>query len=131
MPPALQPTRLFWLALTWAAIGLAGLGAVLPMMPTTVFLLIALWTGSKASPRFRFWLLRHPRYGPVLRDWHRHGVISRPAQWLATGMMALSVGILWLAGASASVLIAVGACLALIAVYILTRPSRVDADRRR
>ncbi|RFF30539.1 YbaN family protein [Wenzhouxiangella sediminis] len=124
---ALDPrsARLFWLILTWIAIGLGAVGAFLPLMPTTVFLLIALWTGSKASPRFRYRLFRHPRYGPALRDWHRHGVISNPARWTAAGAMALSVFVLWMAGASPSVLIAVGACLLLVAAWIFSRPSRV------
>jgi hypothetical protein len=117
---------LFWLTLTWLAIALAAVGAALPLMPTTVFLLVALWTGSKASPRFRYRLFRHPRYGPALRDWHRHGVISRPARWMAALAMSFSLLVLWLADVSASVFISVAACLALVAAWIFSRPSRVE-----
>lgn len=131
MRHASQSVRLFWLILTWVAIGLGVLGAFLPLLPTTVFLLIALWTGSKASPRFRYRLFRHPRYGPVLRDWHRHGVISPRARWLAAAVMTLSLVLLCLSGTSTSVLISVGACLTLVATWIFSRPSRVDGNENR
>lgn len=123
MPPGPKPTRLLWFALAWTAIALGAIGAVLPLMPTTVFLLIALWAGSRASPRFRYRLLRHPRYGPVLRDWHRHGTITPGAKLLACSAMAVSLLIMHLAGTSVSVLISVGACLAVIAAWIVSRPS--------
>ncbi|NBD96218.1 MAG: DUF454 family protein [Gammaproteobacteria bacterium] len=131
MPADPKSNRLFWLILTWVAIGLGAIGAFLPLMPTTVFLLVALWTGSKASPRFRYRLFRHPRYGPALRDWHRHGVISRPARWTAAAAMASSLVLLWLMGASHSVLISVGACLALVAAWIFSRPSRANGHHGR
>jgi uncharacterized membrane protein YbaN (DUF454 family) len=124
-------SHLFWLVLTWIAIGLGAVGAFVPLMPTTVFLLLALWTGSRASPRIRYRLFRHPRYGPALRDWHRHGVISRRAQWLACGAMALSLCLLWLSGASASILISVGACLAVVAAWICSRPSSAGENNDR
>jgi hypothetical protein len=131
MPVSPRTARLLWLALTWLALGLAALGALLPLMPTTVFLLVALWTGSRASPRFRYRLFRHPRYGPMLRDWHRHGVISRRAQLLACCAMAASLVVLWLSGASPSVLVSVGACLLVVAAWILSRPSSANGDRAR
>lgn len=123
MPSGLKPTRLFWLALAWTAIALGAIGAVLPLMPTTVFLLIALWAGARASPRFRYRLLRHPRYGPVLRDWQRHGALTPRAKALACCAMGMSVLIMYLAGTPTSVLISVGACLAVIAAWLISRPS--------
>src|SRR5690625_4156954 len=78
--PGSKIYRWVWLSVTWLALGLAAAGAILPVMPTTPFLLVALWAGSRASPRFRFWLFRHPRYGPALRAWHRHRAIPLRAR---------------------------------------------------
>src|SRR5690625_7957450 len=87
-----------WVGLsgTWLALGLAAAGAILPVMPTTPCLLVALWAGSRASPRFRFWLFRHPRYRPALRAWHRHPALPLRARMLAFVVMTLSATSLWL-----------------------------------
>jgi hypothetical protein len=118
--------RWFWLALSWAALGLATAGAFLPLLPTTPFLLIALWSGSRASPRLRFRLYRHPRYGPPIKARQRHGAIPARAKWLACGMMAVSATILWLAGATGALMGAVSMLLTAVTVFVLSRPTAVE-----
>jgi uncharacterized membrane protein YbaN (DUF454 family) len=70
------------------ALALGVLGAFVPLIPTTIFLLIALWAFSRSSPRFHRWLYDHPRLGPPLRAWHEHRVISPRAKAAAVGLMA-------------------------------------------
>jgi len=117
------PARMMWLGLAYTAVGLGAVGAVLPVMPTTPFLLVALWAGARSSPRLRYRLYRHPRYGATLRAWHRHGVVPASAKWAACSLMALSALMLWLGDAPAFVLTAVGGLFALVTAFILTRPS--------
>jgi len=74
----------------WAMVGLGLIGVVVPGMPTTIFLLIALWAFSKSSKRFHAWLWTHPRFGPPLRAWREHKVIPRRAKILAVTMMTAS-----------------------------------------
>lgn len=119
-----------WLTLTWAGVGLGTAGAFLPVLPTTPFLLLALWSGSRASPRLRFRLYRHPRYGATLRAWQRHGVIPARAKWLACGLMAASATTLWLSGAAPALLGGVFVLFAAVTAFVVSRPSRLEPDRR-
>ncbi|MNM81440.1 Inner membrane protein YbaN [compost metagenome] len=81
---------LFWRSLVVIFITLGIIGAILPGMPTTVFLILAAWAASKGWPQMDDWLLNHPKYGPTLRDWRANGTVPRKAKWIASIMMAIS-----------------------------------------
>ncbi len=72
-------------------VGLGLVGMFLPVLPTTPFLLIALWAFSKSSKRLENWLLHHRVLGPLIDDWHRYRVIPLYAKLLAWSMMVLSL----------------------------------------
>lgn len=55
---------------------LAVVGAFLPLLPTTPFLLAALALSAKASPRLHQWLLEHPAFGEMLRRYQADRAIS-------------------------------------------------------
>lgn len=98
---------------------------ILPVMPTTVFLLIALWAFSRSSLRFHRWLFDHPLLGPSIRDWHRHRVIPRQAKLLAVTMMTASLLYVTLFVARGWALpVALAIVLAPVAGYIVSRPGR-------
>lgn len=119
--------RQILLALGWVCVGLGVVGMFLPVMPTTVFLLIAAWAFSKCSLRFHRWLYEHPRLGRPVRDWHEHGVIPVRAKALAVTMMTASLLFVTLFVAESWILPAsLAIVLAGVAAFILTRPSRVD-----
>ena len=73
-------------------VGLAGLGAVLPVLPTTPFLLVAAACFARSSPRFYAWLLSNRLFGPLIRDWRAHRTIPRGAKVWAIGMIAVVGG---------------------------------------
>ena len=110
----------------WLNVGLGVLGIVLPVMPTTVFLLIALWAFSKSSIRFHRWLYTHPTLGRTIRAWHAHRVIPPRAKLLAVGMMTLSLAFVSLYVADGWVLpVALGVVLASVTAFIVSRPSHI------
>lgn len=116
------------LAFGWLNVFLGIVGFFLPVVPSTIFLLIALWAFSKSSPRFHRWLYDHPRFGKTIRDWHAHRVIPAPAKALAVTMMAASLAFVSLYVAESWTLPTIlAAILTGVSGYILTRPSRVAA----
>jgi len=114
------------IAFGWLNVGIGLVGVVLPLLPTTVFLLIALWAFSKSSPRFHTWLYSHPRFGPVLHDWHMERAIPGYAKALALTMMGISVAVIGASSAPPAVVLVVSTGLGVVALWIVTRarPSR-------
>ncbi|MGY8961402.1 MAG: YbaN family protein, partial [Alphaproteobacteria bacterium] len=92
LPPQLVygPKRYALLVCGWTNVALGMIGAVVPVMQTTVFLLIALWAFTRSSPRCRAWLYNHPKWGPTLVAWSQHGVIPPRAKCLALASMIIS-----------------------------------------
>jgi uncharacterized membrane protein YbaN (DUF454 family) len=126
-PIACRPVRYATLAAGVICVGLGILGLFLPVMPTTVFLLIALWCFSHSSERLQRWLYDHPRLGRGLRSWHRHRVIPRPAKIAALATMAASLVVTALLCADTPALPAfAGLAMAGVAIFILRCPSRVS-----
>lgn len=101
------------------------IGAMLPVMPTTVFLLMALACFSKSSPRFEQWLLQHPRFGASLRAWRAHRVVPKRAKISACLGMLLGLIILAFTPAPWWVVAGVALCELMVAIYLIRRPSTV------
>lgn len=67
------------------------LGAFLPVLPTTPFLLLAAFCYSKSSDSLHSWIMNHKHLGPPLRNWERNGVIGLKAKIIATIMLSLII----------------------------------------
>ena len=116
-------TLLFLLG--WCFFGLGAVGVLVPGLPTTPFMLLALWAFSKSSRRFHDWLYTHPLFGPPLQAWDRHRVIPLRVKLFALLAMAAAMVymILW-AQVPAWVLVFIGSVMAYGAYFILDKPSR-------
>lgn len=106
----------------WFFVMLGLIGAVLPVVPTTCFLIVALACFTRGSPRLANWLLNHPRFGGPLREWQAHGVISPPTKRIAIAGLLLAWTITTLVSSGWLVPLSVGLVLTGVGVYILTRP---------
>lgn len=101
------------------------IGAVLPVMPTTCFLLLALWFFSKSSTRLHRWLWEHKRFGAGLQRWQEHRCIPIEAKIAATLSMTGSMLYMVLfSGAPTLWIVGAGVIVALGAFYVLRAPSR-------
>lgn len=99
------------------------IGAFLPLMPTTVFLIAAAWCFSHSSPRVEAWLLNHRRFGPTLRDWREEGAIPRKSKLVAYAGMAIGYGLFLLGKPGALLAIAAAIFVGAGAVFVATRPN--------
>ena len=114
--------RVAFMILAGLCFTLGVIGAFLPIMPTTCFMLLAVWFASRSSPRFAAWIRQHPRFGPTVSAWEAERAIPRHAKWTAGIMLlasmivlAFTVSLLWL-----KLVLILG--LALLGAWILTRP---------
>lgn len=116
-------SRILFFILGCVMLLLGIIGVVVPLMPTTIFLILAAWAFGKSSTRLENWLLNHPRFGPVLRNWREHGAMSRHAKLMACGGMALGYG-LFIAGARPQLWLALAVALPMLAcaAWIIARP---------
>ena len=89
--PAWQ--RALWLSAGVLALATGIVGMFLPLLPTTPFVLLAALCFSRGSERCERWLLEHPRFGPMVRDWRANHAIPWRAKQLAWAMMA--AGSVW------------------------------------
>lgn len=106
------------------------IGAFLPVMPTTIFLILAAWFFGRSSPRLEAWILSHPRLGPVVVDWRKYGAVPRRAKTMALGGMACGYLLFWGAAHPDPWLATlVAAFLFASAAYVGTRPEHQDTGR--
>ncbi|WP_456409926.1 YbaN family protein [Oceanithermus sp.] len=117
-------------ALGLVFLALAGLGALLPVLPTTPFVLLALWALAKGSPRLHAYLLNHRRFGATARAWEEQRAIPLRGKVLATTTVTLTA--LYLIAFSELPVWFVGISVALMAygvAFVLTRPTAKPGPR--
>ena len=108
------------LALVFFVIGL--IGAFLPLLPTTVFWILACIFAFRGSPRLRSFMLNHPVFGPGLRLWFEHGAISRKSKVFALVSMTLSAAfVTWILWERWIVIALAVGTLAAVALWLATR----------
>jgi uncharacterized membrane protein YbaN (DUF454 family) len=73
-------------------LALAGVGVVLPVMPSTPFLLLAAWFFARSSEKWHRWLLANEVFGPTLRRWEDHRCISLRTKIFALCSMLVAGG---------------------------------------
>ena len=87
--------RWAFLIFGWIFFVLGIVGALLPVMPTAPFILLAAGCWARSSRRFHFWLINHKYLGKFVRNWEECRAVPLYAKWLATIMMTLSTAMLF------------------------------------
>ncbi|MBT3505709.1 MAG: YbaN family protein [Piscirickettsiaceae bacterium] len=111
--------RYLLISLGWLSVILGAIGALLPVIPTTPFLILALACFSKSSPRFHKMLVDNKWFGPALTQWEQNKTISRHIKFRAMALVIVSFGgsiaILWGRNGLQLMLVAIG----LIALWFI------------
>lgn len=117
--------RIFFVILGGLFLLLGVVGIVLPVLPTTPFVLLAAMCFAKGSTRCHQWLMKHPNFGKLIDDWQKHRAIPFTGKAMSVSMMSLSCLMLfyrlpqaqlWLACLASSI------CL-LTGIWILQLPT--------
>lgn len=121
--------RIVYFCLGWVMVALGVIGAVTPLLPTTIFLILAAACFARSSPRLETWLLDHPTFGRSLRNWRASGSIPRSAKAMACAGMTFGFAMFWW-GARPSLPLAAFVALLLLAcaAYVVTRPAATEGD---
>lgn len=62
------------------SLALGFLGMLLPVLPTTPFLILSAYFFSRGSKRAHSWILSRPYFGKIIKDWEKYGVIRKKAK---------------------------------------------------
>lgn len=124
-------TRYIYFALGWLSVTVGMIGIFVPLLPTTVFLLIGAWAFSRSSERWHRWLREHVRFGALVRDWEEHHAMPRRAKRIALLALAISYAITaFLFGPFSWAAIIGGLCIAGVAIYIIHLPVTNEVSRQ-
>lgn len=115
--------RHIWTMLGAVSLSLGVVGIVVPLLPTTPFLILAAYCFSRGSRRLHAWLVNHRTLGPPVRDWREHRAISRRAKLSAMIAIALIFAVSVFLEAPVWMIALQGIILGGVAVFLLTRPA--------
>ncbi|NLW49628.1 MAG: DUF454 domain-containing protein [Candidatus Brocadiaceae bacterium] len=128
--PASGARKWLLVAAGCTAVALGAVGVVLPVLPTTPFLLLAAACFVRSSDRLYRWLIRHRWFGSYIRNYREHRAVTRRAKmvvvtllWLTLGYSMVVVGALWLR----LLLAVIGLCVTIHVVGLKTAPPATQA----
>jgi uncharacterized membrane protein YbaN (DUF454 family) len=114
----------------WLFFILGVIGVLLPVVPTTPFMLLALWAFSRSSERFYNWLYTHRFLGPPLQMWKQHRVIPKIAKIMSLSFMSISfIYVIFISPLNYLLKLVIAAFMLYAAWFILSKPSKpVEKD---
>jgi uncharacterized membrane protein YbaN (DUF454 family) len=118
-----------FLVLAYVATAFGIAGVFLPLLPATPFLLVAVWSASRGSPRVHDWIYRQPQFARILNDWHEQGAVPLSAKYVASAMMTFSWLFLLLTGYGWAALLGMSGFFVCVGTFLWTRPNPVSKNR--
>ena len=115
--------KFLWLLAGLTSVAIGAVGLVVPLLPTTPFLLVSAFAFARSSERLSRWLREHRSFGPLIDNWHRDGSIDRNVKRIAIVFILITPVVTWLFGVPLWVIACQVAVLSAAAIFILTRPS--------
>lgn len=106
------------------SLSLGVIGAFLPLLPSTCFILLATWAFSRSSPTFHTWLYYKSPFAASIQDWQKHRVIPTRVKWIATLSILVSYSLTLLLVENIYLLSGLGISLLGLIAYLLSKPSK-------
>lgn len=128
MSLGIQSKRYLLISIGAVSLVLGLIGIVVPLLPTTPFLLLSAVCFANSSPRLHAWLIDHPQFGPPIKAWQQHHAIARPAKVLGSVSMGVMLLAGWWFGLPPWILGVQAAALAGVSLFLWTRPEPPTAD---
>ena len=122
--------KIILITIGWSCVGLAFVGTFVPGIPTTIFLIVALWAFAKSSKKFHSWLLNHKRFGPILQNWESHKVVPRKAKILMVILQISAVIIFHYSLQNIYLTVLLIITLVFVARYVLLLPSELPVNQK-
>ena len=122
--------KIILITIGWSCVGLAFVGTFVPGIPTTIFLIVALWAFAKSSKKFHSWLLNHKRFGPILQNWESHKVVPRKAKILMVILQISAVIIFHYSLQNIYLTVLLIITLVFVARYVLSLPSELPVNKK-
>ena len=122
--------KIILITIGWSCVGLAFVGTFVPGIPTTIFLIVALWAFAKSSKKFHSWLLNHKRFGPILQNWESHKVVPRRAKILMVILQISAVIIFHYSLQNIYLTVLLIITLVFVARYVLLLPSELPVNEK-
>lgn len=119
----IHSARAVYVAVAVMALVVGLIGIVVPLLPTTPFLLLSAWAAAKGSPRFHTWLIRHPWINEPLIAWRDEGAIPTPAKRFALTMLCISWLGLFVSEIPSLLLLGLSGLMFALGCFIVRRPA--------
>ena len=121
--------EIIFITLGWLCVIVGLIGAFLPILPTTPFLILAAYFFSRGSKKLHTWLLARPKVGPLIRDWEDYGLIGKKAKIYCTASIILLFSltffltnyVIWIKVTLISVAVS-------ILIFICSRPQEINRN---
>ena len=122
--------KIILITIGWFCVGMAFIGVFVPGIPTTIFLIVALWAFARSSKKFHSWLLNHKRFGPILQNWESHKVVPRNAKILMVILQISAVIIFHYSLQNVYLTVLLIITLIFVARYVLSLPSELPINEK-
>jgi len=120
-----------WRSVGLLFVGCAYIGAIVPGIPTTTFVVLALYCFTKGSPELHAWLYNHPTFGPYIQDWTNKRIYPTRAKYIMLTCCVASYAWLLYIQMKPAGLISVGLFMLFWLVWAWRYPgSHAEYDRR-
>jgi uncharacterized protein len=106
----------------FTCLGLGFIGMLLPLLPTTIFWIIAAWLFAKSHPEMQKKIYNWPKVGPVVEAYLERSIIAPAAKKTAiVGIVVIGGLSLYLSALPMPYTATIAALFCVVIIYVATR----------